>query len=95
VSFAAITLCVASQRVFILLFIFVIDSVWKRLDTPSYMEVSGHLHAPAALPPEKENVIYILKSLIEMSSQATALVSGIRNCLLSSVLTFVCFFVAL
>jgi hypothetical protein len=37
VSSAAITLCVASsQRVFIVLRVyFVIDSVWKLLDTPS------------------------------------------------------------
>jgi hypothetical protein len=37
VSFAAITLCVASQRVFIVVCIyFVIDSVRKLLDTPLY-----------------------------------------------------------
>jgi hypothetical protein len=37
VSFAAVTLCVASQRVFIVVSIyFVIDSVRKLLDTPSY-----------------------------------------------------------
>jgi hypothetical protein len=37
VSFAAITLCVASQRVFIVIRVyFVIDSVRKLLDTPSY-----------------------------------------------------------
>jgi hypothetical protein len=35
VSFAAITLCVASQRGFIVVH-FVIDSVRKLLDTPSY-----------------------------------------------------------
>jgi hypothetical protein len=36
VSFAAITLCVASQRVFIVVRVyFVIDSVRKLLDTPS------------------------------------------------------------
>jgi hypothetical protein len=35
VSFAAIILCVASQRVFIVVY-FVIDSVRKLLDTPSY-----------------------------------------------------------
>jgi hypothetical protein len=35
VSFAAITLCVASQRVFIVVVVyFVIDSVRKLLDTP-------------------------------------------------------------
>jgi hypothetical protein len=42
VSFAAITLRVASQRVFIIVFVvvyFVIDSVWKLLDTPSYMDI--------------------------------------------------------
>jgi hypothetical protein len=35
VSFAAITLYIASQRVSIFVY-FVIDSVWKLLDTPSY-----------------------------------------------------------
>jgi hypothetical protein len=36
VCFAAITLCVASQRVFIFVCVyFVIDSVWKLLVTPS------------------------------------------------------------
>jgi hypothetical protein len=34
VSFAAITLCIASQRVFIVVVYFVIDSVRKLLDTP-------------------------------------------------------------
>jgi DNA-binding transcriptional regulator WhiA len=39
VSFSAITPCVASQRVFIIVVVyFVIDSVRKLLDTPSYME---------------------------------------------------------
>jgi hypothetical protein len=40
VSFAAITLCVASQRMFIIVVVivyFVIDSVRKLLDTSSYM----------------------------------------------------------
>jgi hypothetical protein len=37
VSFAAITLCVASKRVFIVVNVyFVIDSVLKLFDTPSY-----------------------------------------------------------
>jgi hypothetical protein len=35
VSFAAVTLCVASQRAFIVVVYFVIDSVRKLLDTPS------------------------------------------------------------
>jgi len=37
VSFVAITLCVASQRVIIFVVYFVIDPVRKRLDTPSYI----------------------------------------------------------
>jgi hypothetical protein len=35
-EFCTITLCVASQRVFIVVVYFVIDSVRKLLDTPSY-----------------------------------------------------------
>jgi hypothetical protein len=47
VSFAPITLCIASQRVFIFVVNFVIDSVRKLLDTPSYtapivIEVDGY-----------------------------------------------------
>jgi hypothetical protein len=37
VSSAAITLCVASQRVFIVVIYFVMDSVRKLLNTPSYV----------------------------------------------------------
>jgi hypothetical protein len=37
VSSAAITLCVASRRVFIFVVHFAIDSVRKLLDTPSYV----------------------------------------------------------
>jgi hypothetical protein len=40
VSFAAITLCVASQRVFIVVVYFVIDSVRKLLDIPSYLSTT-------------------------------------------------------
>jgi hypothetical protein len=36
-NFAAITLCVASERVFVVVY-FVIGSVRKLLDTPSYIE---------------------------------------------------------
>jgi hypothetical protein len=40
VSFAAITICVASERVFIFVSIyFVIDSVRKLLNTPSYFRL--------------------------------------------------------
>jgi hypothetical protein len=42
VSFAAITFCVASQRVFNVVSVyFVIDSVQKRMDTPSYHQRYG------------------------------------------------------
>jgi hypothetical protein len=42
VSFASITLCVASQRVIIVVSVyFVTDSVRKLLDTPSYGWLSG------------------------------------------------------
>jgi len=37
VSFTAITLCIASQRVFIVVVCFVIESVRKLLDIPSYI----------------------------------------------------------
>jgi hypothetical protein len=38
VSFATMTLCLASQQVFIVVVVyFIIDSVQKLLDTPSYM----------------------------------------------------------
>jgi hypothetical protein len=39
VSFAAITICVASQRVFIIVVYFVVKSVRKLLDTPSYPSI--------------------------------------------------------
>jgi hypothetical protein len=37
VSFAAITFCIASQRVFIVVIYFVMDSVRKLLDTLAYI----------------------------------------------------------
>jgi hypothetical protein len=40
VSFAAITLCVASQVFIVVIVYFVIDSVWKLLDTPLYFSVA-------------------------------------------------------
>jgi hypothetical protein len=42
VSFAAITLCVASQRVFIVVYS-VIDSVRKLLDIPSYIGMNQNI----------------------------------------------------
>jgi hypothetical protein len=46
VSFAAITLSVASQRVFIVVVYFVIDSVRKLLDTPSYVHYKNDTEIP-------------------------------------------------
>jgi hypothetical protein len=51
VSFASITLCVASQRVFIVVVYFVIDSVRKLLDIPSYITLQitpGLVHSYSA-----------------------------------------------
>jgi hypothetical protein len=42
VSFSAITLCVVSQRVFIVVVYFVNDSVRKLLDTPSYIRTQNN-----------------------------------------------------
>jgi hypothetical protein len=44
VSFTAITLCVAYRRVFIIIVDFVIDSVRKLLDTPSYRPYKYEQH---------------------------------------------------
>jgi len=45
VSFVAITLCVASQRVFMVVSVyFVIDSVRKLLDTPSHVFPESWVH---------------------------------------------------
>jgi len=46
VSFAAITLCVASQRVFVHDVYFVIDPVRKLLDAPLYVPVVTKLLTP-------------------------------------------------
>jgi hypothetical protein len=49
VSFSAITLCVASQRVFIVVVYFVIDSVRKLLDTPAYCTMWAIRHLLSVL----------------------------------------------
>jgi hypothetical protein len=51
VSFAAVTLCVASQRVLVVVVVvvvvyFVIDSVRKLLDTPSYLPMQNYMLCP-------------------------------------------------
>jgi hypothetical protein len=52
VNFAAITLFVASQRVFVVVSVyFVIDSVRKLLDTPSYIRLPVAYTRNVAPPP--------------------------------------------
>jgi len=46
VSFATITLCVASQQVYVVLVYFVIDSVWKLLETPLYSYIADKKRSP-------------------------------------------------
>jgi hypothetical protein len=58
VSFATITPCVASQWVCIVVVYFVIDSVWKLLDTPSYTEL--HLGIWSCLWLINHDLMYIL-----------------------------------
>jgi hypothetical protein len=45
VGFVAITLCVASQRVFVVVVYFVIDSVRKLLDIPSYSWICKRMNS--------------------------------------------------
>jgi len=62
VSFAAITLCVAFQRVFIVVGLyFVIDSVRKLLDTPSYNNLKV---TPSTCALQKEYCIFIIAGYI-------------------------------
>jgi hypothetical protein len=60
VSFAAVTLSVASQRVFIVVVYFVIDSVRKLLDTPSYVTCKSHIaNQNCTLPPFKLRAMFM------------------------------------
>jgi hypothetical protein len=70
VSFVAITLCVASQLVFIVVSVyFVIDSVRKLLDTPSYSQLT-RLSGPAAVhrPPDEKHW-YIIRAKVGSHGQ--------------------------
>jgi uncharacterized protein HemY len=56
VSFATITLCVASERVFVVVVVvvyFVIDSVRKLLDTPSYTRAQFNKRINEKLKPSE------------------------------------------
>jgi hypothetical protein len=54
VSFAAITLCVASERVVVVVVVvvvyFLMDSLRKLLDTPSYQMICFSFHHPCESP---------------------------------------------
>jgi hypothetical protein len=59
VSFAATIVCVASQRVFIVVVFvvyFVIDSVQKLLDTPSYVRIHKHTHTHTQIRSSVKNL---------------------------------------
>jgi hypothetical protein len=51
VSFAAITLCVASHRVFVVVVYFVIDSVRIHLDTPWYFSLRHRVQIGSGIHP--------------------------------------------
>jgi hypothetical protein len=89
VSFAAITLCVASQRVFIVVY-FVIDSVLKLLDIPSYyvifLSVPGNFRRPLELKPLLDSVILqaaFLNSFVAPLPRNVSGVSGLVKQLLN------------
>jgi hypothetical protein len=59
VSFAAITLCVASQRVFVVVSVyFVIDSVRKVLDTPSHTSTPQYVFMAWCLVKHRDNFTF-------------------------------------
>jgi hypothetical protein len=61
VSFAAISLCFASQRVFIVVY-FAMDSVRKLLDTPSYnVDYTVHLYLRLSLQTFFDYGLYLTK----------------------------------
>jgi hypothetical protein len=58
VGFAAITLFVVSQRVFIVIVYFVIDSVRKLSDTPSYTSVTPYVFMALKLIQHRSNFTF-------------------------------------
>jgi uncharacterized membrane protein len=73
VSLSALTLCIASQRVFVVVVVyFVIDSVRKFLDTLSYTHTHTHTHTHTNLQHET----YEIWCAIDMKSCLSVLSRG-------------------
>jgi len=73
VSFIAITLCVASQRVFIVIVVyFVVDTVRKRLDTPSYYQICVQFSMESCSDFQKL-IFHTIKSFYEILRQKNSL----------------------
>jgi hypothetical protein len=72
VSFATITLCVASQ-VFVVFVYFIVDSVWKLLDIPSYSTGEGHKTIDEFLPVSIWNVLHLRFKAVSVVSLVTAI----------------------
>jgi hypothetical protein len=71
VSLAAITLCVASQRVFVVVY-FVIDLVGKLLDTPSYMyrrAIKNFVNLPESVSQPRPDLLQRPTSLLSYGYQ--------------------------
>jgi hypothetical protein len=80
VSFTNITLCVASQRAFIVVSLFFIDSVRKLLDTPSYT-YSAHAQWWASSPVLFTKYYYGHQVRHYMMSGACSTHGGDKKCL--------------
>jgi hypothetical protein len=74
VSFATITLCVASQRDFIVIVDFVIDSVRKRLDiSPLQHLPTCHFSCPSILESRPYTLYHLAKRKLSFSQSVILL----------------------
>ena len=53
---------------------FVMNAYGERWDTQHYMEVSGKLHVPVALPPRKEPPGWVPESVLKLLSREKSLI---------------------
>jgi hypothetical protein len=79
VSFVAITLCVPSQQVFFVVY-FIIDSVRKLLDTPSYMEGANFNCFVICSPVSKTKVFVIFSCMITLNSHLILFFGYVITC---------------